>query len=116
VRKRFALIGTTIVIALAIVAGGLAYVALGKTVTLLVDGQATTLRTFAGEVGDVLESEGVEIDFENDPIQLVVEGEAPKVEGLSVLERDDAGVRVLATVDADDPEAPSLAVNVHVRW
>jgi hypothetical protein len=45
-----------------------------------------------------------------------VDGEAPKVEGLSVLERDDAGVRVLATVDADDPEAPSLAVNVHVRW
>jgi len=61
VRKRIALIGTTVVVAFAVLAGGLAYVALGKTVTLLVDGQATTLRTFAGEVSDVLESEGVEI-------------------------------------------------------
>jgi uncharacterized protein YabE (DUF348 family) len=61
VRTRIALIGTTIVIALAVVAGGLAYVTLGKTVTLLVDGQATTLRTYAGQVGDVLENEGVEV-------------------------------------------------------
>jgi hypothetical protein len=45
-----------------------------------------------------------------------VEGQAPKVEGLSLLERDDASVRVLATVDADDPEACSLAVRLRVRW
>jgi hypothetical protein len=45
-----------------------------------------------------------------------VEGQAPKVEGLSLLERDDASVRVLATVDADDPEACSLAVRLRVHW
>lgn len=45
-----------------------------------------------------------------------VEGQAPKVEGLSVLDRDDASVRVLATVDADDPDACSLAVRLRVRW
>jgi hypothetical protein len=45
-----------------------------------------------------------------------VDGKAPKVEGLTVLERDDASVRVLATVDADDPEACSLAVRLRVRW
>jgi hypothetical protein len=45
-----------------------------------------------------------------------VDGQAPKVEGLSILTQDDVGAQVLATVDADDPDAPSLAVTVNVRW
>lgn len=45
-----------------------------------------------------------------------VDGQAPKVEGLSILTQDDAGAQVLATVDADDPDAPSLAVTAYVRW
>ena len=45
-----------------------------------------------------------------------VDGQVPKVEGLSILEQDDSGVRVLATVDADDPEACSMAVHLRVRW
>jgi hypothetical protein len=45
-----------------------------------------------------------------------VDGQAPKVEGLSILTQDEAGAQVLATVDADDPDAPSLAVTANVRW
>jgi hypothetical protein len=45
-----------------------------------------------------------------------VDGEVPKVEGLSILEHNDSGVRVLATVDADDPEVCSMAVHLRVRW
>ena len=45
-----------------------------------------------------------------------VEGQAPKVEGLSIVDSDDASVRVLATVDADDPDACSLAVTLRARW
>jgi hypothetical protein len=45
-----------------------------------------------------------------------VDGQVPKVEGLCILERDDSGVRVLATVDADDPEVCSMAVHLRVRW
>jgi hypothetical protein len=45
-----------------------------------------------------------------------VDGEVPKVEGLSILEEVDSGVRVLSTVDADDPEVCSMAVQLRVRW
>jgi hypothetical protein len=45
-----------------------------------------------------------------------IDGQAPKVEGLSIIELHDRGARVLATVDADDPDAPSLAVTAYVRW
>jgi hypothetical protein len=45
-----------------------------------------------------------------------VDGEVPKVEGLSILEEMDSGVRVLSTVDADDPEVCSMAVHLRVRW
>jgi hypothetical protein len=45
-----------------------------------------------------------------------VDGEVPKVEGLSILEEMDSGVRVLSTVDADDPEACSMAVHLRVLW
>jgi len=45
-----------------------------------------------------------------------VADQVAKVEGLSILEREGNGARVLATVDSDDHEAPSLAVNLRVRW
>jgi hypothetical protein len=45
-----------------------------------------------------------------------VDGEVPKVEGLSILEEMDSGVRVLSTVDADDPEVCSMAVHLRVLW
>jgi hypothetical protein len=45
-----------------------------------------------------------------------IDGEPPKVEGLSALEHEGTTAHVLATVDADDHEAPSLAVHLHVRW
>ena len=44
------------VVVLGLVAGTTAFVARDKTVTLSVDGQPTEVRTFAGTVGDLLES------------------------------------------------------------
>jgi hypothetical protein len=43
------------------------------------------------------------------------DGRIAKVEGLAVLAWDDRGGRVLATVDADDPEAPSAVLTLDVR-
>jgi uncharacterized protein YabE (DUF348 family) len=83
VRKRIAVIGTAVTLVLAVLAGGLAYVALGKTVTLLIDGQATTLQTFAGEVGDVLESEGVDLG-EHDVVAPAVDAEISDGSEISV--------------------------------
>ena len=45
-----------------------------------------------------------------------VQGTVTKVEGLAVVGPTVDGVRLLATVDADDPAAPSLAVGLRVRW
>lgn len=45
-----------------------------------------------------------------------VAGRVAKVEGLCLLDQQTAGARVLAVVDADDPEAPSLALHLRVRW
>ncbi|WP_258726886.1 DUF6910 family protein [Cellulomonas sp. NS3] len=45
-----------------------------------------------------------------------VHGGVAKVEGLGVVEHTGDGVRLLATVDADDPTAPSLAVGLRLRW
>jgi len=45
-----------------------------------------------------------------------LEGQVCKVEGLTLLEQDEAGVRVLGVVDADDPSAPSRAVRFRVTW
>lgn len=106
-RTRFALIGTTIVIALAVIAGGLAYVALGKTVTLLVDGQATTLRTFAGEVGDVLESEGVEVG-EHDVVAPAPEAELEDGAEISVR----YGRQLNVSIDGEESTYWTTATNV----
>jgi uncharacterized protein YabE (DUF348 family) len=45
----------------ALVASTVGYAAMNKTVTLSIDGKATEVSTMDGTVGDVLESEGVEI-------------------------------------------------------
>lgn len=46
-----------------------------------------------------------------------VDGGVPKVEGLAIVDQDGPGdVRLLATLDADDATAPSLAVTLRVRW
>ena len=60
-RKRIIIIATTLAVALAVVGGTLAYVAMGKTVTLTIDGQSSQVDTFAGTVGDVLEDEGIDV-------------------------------------------------------
>ena len=44
---------------LALVAGTTAFVALDKTVTVSVDGREHKVRSFAGTVGDLLDSEGI---------------------------------------------------------
>ncbi len=46
----------------------------------------------------------------------LVDGAVQKVEGLGVLELDDAGARLLAVVDADDPGTPSLELTLRVVW
>ena len=43
------------------------------------------------------------------------DGRIAKVEGLAVLEWDDDGGRLLATVDADDPDVPSAVLTLDVR-
>lgn len=45
-----------------------------------------------------------------------VAGGIRKVEGLTVLDHHDHGVRVLAVVDADDPGEASLALHLRVDW
>ena len=42
------------------------------------------------------------------------DGRVAKVEGLALLEWGDRGGRVLATVDADDPEVPSAVLTLAV--
>jgi uncharacterized protein YabE (DUF348 family) len=83
VRTRIALIGATITLALALVAAGLAYVILQKTVTVTVDGESTTVETFAGDVGEVLDSEGIEIG-ERDVVAPGVDAEISEGAEISV--------------------------------
>jgi len=45
-----------------------------------------------------------------------VDGSVLKAEGLAVLNHTDAGVVVLAVVDADDTDAPSIEVVLDVTW
>ncbi|MGH3363240.1 MAG: DUF6910 family protein, partial [Nocardioidaceae bacterium] len=45
-----------------------------------------------------------------------VGGRPIKVEGLAVIDRSSSGLRILATVDADDTKAPSLVVRLRVHW
>ncbi|CAA9364026.1 MAG: hypothetical protein AVDCRST_MAG34-2669 [uncultured Nocardioidaceae bacterium] len=45
-----------------------------------------------------------------------VDGAVCKVEGLMVLEADQVRAELLAVVDVDDPDIPSLAVRLDVQW
>ena len=60
-RRLLALLAQVSVVA-ALVAGTTAFVALDKTVTLSIDGHQRKVTTFARTVGDVLESEGIQVD------------------------------------------------------
>jgi uncharacterized protein YabE (DUF348 family) len=83
VRKRIAIIGATITLALALVAASLAYIVLQKTVTVTVDGESTTVQTFAGDVGEVLDSEGIEIG-ERDVVAPAVDADISEGTEISV--------------------------------
>jgi uncharacterized protein YabE (DUF348 family) len=61
VRKRIALIGVNLAIVLAVVGGTIAYASMSKTVTLSIDGQAQEVKTYADDVGGLLEEEDIEI-------------------------------------------------------
>jgi hypothetical protein len=39
-----------------------------------------------------------------------------KVEGLALVEESDSSAHLLATVDADDPDVPSLALRLQISW
>lgn len=106
-RKRLALIGTTITLVLAVLAGGLAYVALGKTITLLIDGQAKTVQTFAGEVGEVLESEGLEVGA-HDVVAPAVDAEISDGSEISLR----YGRQLTVTVDGVERTYWTTATNV----
>ncbi|MDQ3627454.1 MAG: ubiquitin-like domain-containing protein [Actinomycetota bacterium] len=60
-RTRSIIIGISLAVVLAVVGGTLAYVAMGKTVTLSVDGRTSQIETFAGSVGDLLDDEGIDV-------------------------------------------------------
>lgn len=60
-RRLLALMAQASVVAV-LVAGTTAFVALDKTVTLSIDGHQRQVSTYARTVGDVLESEGIQVD------------------------------------------------------
>lgn len=66
----------------------------------------------AGSVLATIEG-GVIVDAAPVP---AVAGRIRKVEGLTVLHHHDRGARVLAVVDADDPQEASLALHLQVTW
>jgi len=86
-----------VALVLGLVAGTTAFVARDKHVTVSVDGQQRTVRTFAGTVGDLLDSQGLRVDLAHDmvspsPSQRLTDGE-------SVVVR--YGRPVLLTVDGE---------------
>ena len=60
-RKRLIIIGVNVAIVFALVGGTVAFIAFNKTVTLSVDGEEKQVRTFGNTVGDVLESEDIDL-------------------------------------------------------
>ncbi|WP_447643509.1 transglycosylase family protein [Nocardioides zeae] len=61
VRSRGFVIALVAVVVLAVAGTTAGYAALGKSVTLSVDGEQRTVTVFGGTVGDVLESESIEV-------------------------------------------------------
>lgn len=96
------------VLVLGLVAGTTAFVARDKHVTISVDGRSQTVRTFAGTVGDLLESQDLAVDLGHDlvspaPTQRLTDGE-------SVVVR--YGRPVLLTVDGETRTVWTTARNV----
>ncbi|WP_271635504.1 resuscitation-promoting factor [Solicola gregarius] len=60
-RKRLIIIGVNVAVVFALVGGTVAFIAFNKTVTLSVDGEDKKVRTFGDTVGDVLESEDIDL-------------------------------------------------------
>ena len=52
---------------------------------------------------------------DGDPVLAEIPG-AAKVEGLAIRDSTPDGVRLHAVVDADDPDVPSRALALHLRW
>jgi resuscitation-promoting factor RpfB len=85
------------VLVLGLIAGTTAFVARDKTVTLSVDGQSHNVRTFAGTVGDLLDSEQLSVDLAHD---MVTPAPSERLsDGESVVVR--YGRPVLLTVDGE---------------
>jgi uncharacterized protein YabE (DUF348 family) len=60
-KSKIALVSLVSAVAVALVATTVGYAAMNKTVTVSVDGQAEQVETMGATVGDVLESEGIEV-------------------------------------------------------
>jgi uncharacterized protein YabE (DUF348 family) len=60
-KSKAALIGLVAAVVLAVGATGVGYAAMSKTVTLSLDGKSQEVSVLGGTVGDVLESEGIEV-------------------------------------------------------
>ena len=60
-RKRIALIGVNLAIVFAVVGGTIAYASMSKTVTLSIDGQSREVKTFADDVGGLLDDENIDV-------------------------------------------------------
>ena len=99
------------VLVLGLVAGTTAFVARDKHVTVSVDGQSRTVRTFAGTVGDLLESQDLAVDLEHDmvspsPSQRLTDGESVVVRyGRPVLLTVDGETRTVWTTARSVSEA-----------
>jgi len=101
------IIAANLAVVLALVGGTVAYATMSKTVTLSIDGKATEVRTFGDDVGDVLESQGVELGDRD--VVLPAEGESID-DGSRIAVRY---ARQLAlTVDGDESAYWVTATNV----
>ncbi len=99
------------VLVLGLVAGTTAFVARDKHVTISVDGQSHTVRTFSGTVADLLESQDLSVDLEHDmvspsPSQRLKDGESVVVRfGRPVLLTVDGETRTVWTTARSVSEA-----------
>ncbi len=88
--------GLVAAIVIALVATGTAYATMSKTVTVSVDGQQKTVRTFAGTVGEVLAGEGIKTGLHD---SVVPSAQSPVNDGSAVAVR--LGRPLELSVDGD---------------
>ena len=106
-RKRILIIAANLAVVLALVGGTVAYATMSKTVTLSIDGKQTEVRTFGDDVGDVLESQGIELG-ERDVV-LPAEGDSID-DGSAIAVRYARQLQL--TVDGDESAYWVTAINV----